>query len=93
MEKQIGRAKEWSPASRGCPFRVGSRYMTTKWVRAFPPDESLPEGEIVVYQGSAYSFYDSLSLYAFVSESGQDRSWSIHDDEPMDLWRGVFVEL
>jgi hypothetical protein len=93
MEKQIGRAEQWSPTWRGSPFRVGGRYVTTKSVRSFPADESLCEGEIVVYQGSGYGRYDSSSIYAFTSESGQERSWWLHDDEPMEQWLSLFAEL
>ena len=93
MEKQIGRAEQWSPTWRGSPFRVGARYMMTKSVRSSLADESLCEGEIVVYQGSGYSRYDSLSIYAFISESGQERSWFLHDDEPMEDWPSLFAEL
>jgi hypothetical protein len=93
MEKQIGRAEQWTPTWRGSSIRVGGRYMTTKSVRSFPADESLCEGEIVVYQGSGYSRYDPSSIYAFISESGPGRSWLLHDDEPIEHWLSLFAEL
>ncbi|MFL5328955.1 MAG: hypothetical protein ACJ8C4_08555 [Gemmataceae bacterium] len=58
-----------------------------------PPEHSLVLGEIVTYQQCGYSHYDSTSIYAFTNEYGVERSWWLHDDEPLEKWRDVFATI
>jgi len=74
----------WTPSWRGSPFRVGARYRTLTAIASIPREESLVAGEEVVYQQSGYSRYDSLSVYSFVNDAGEVRTWCLHDDHPME---------
>ena len=60
--KQIGPAAQLQPTRRGSPFRVGFRYR----VLSSPAQQASPglsPGELLTYQGSGYSRYDSASIY------------------------------
>jgi hypothetical protein len=83
----------WTPAPRGTPFQIGARYRPLKAVATFPPEQSLIAGEVVIYQQSGYSRYDGCSIYAFVNELGEERSWWLSDDASDDSWREVFAQV
>ena len=50
-------------------------------------------GEILYFIGSHYSAYDETSAYGFRAEDGSEVWWSLHDDEPAEKWKGVFLPL
>ena len=83
----------WTPTWRGTPFEIGQRYRVLKAASSLPPEQSLVPGEVVTYQQCGYSRYDSTSIYAFTNEHGVERSWWLHDDEPLENWRGVFAAI
>jgi hypothetical protein len=50
-------------------------------------------GEVVVFGRDYYSHYDGLSVYSFRSQTGEERFWALHDDEPGDKWRTYFERV
>lgn len=83
--------QKWSPTWRGSPFQPGHLYLTLVAVPSLPLDESLISDEILIYEQSGYSRYDNCSVYAFVTNDGQRRTWWLNDETPLKSWRGVFA--
>ena len=54
---------------------------------------SFGEGEIVTFEGSSYSRYDSATIFALKTQSGEAKQFFLHDDDelPTDLFDGVTV--
>jgi hypothetical protein len=73
---------------RGSPFVLGQRY------RVIAPGPSysgeLAVGEVLKYFGAAYGHYDGVSVYVFVTDCDQERTWTLYDDEPLELWSSIF---
>ncbi len=84
--RNIGRAKDWMPTARKHPLVVGRRYRILRPLPFFYPAEATSVDEIVIYQGSGYSWYDSASVFAFVTESGEPREWFLRDFDPIEKW-------
>ncbi len=82
-----------TPTWKGTPFEIGRRYRVLKAASSLPPEQSLAPGEVVTYQQCGYSRYDSTSIFAFTNEEGVERSWWLHDDEPLENLRDVFAAI
>lgn len=55
------------------------------------PMGSFKEGEVVVFEGSSYSCYDSATILSLKTESGEIKQFFLHDDAelPIDLFYNV----
>lgn len=74
--------------SRGSPFALSGRYRV---LRAAPSYKGhLIPGEVLTYHGASYSHYDNLSVYIFITAEGLERTWALHDDEPLEQWSSIF---
>lgn len=73
---------------RGSPFVAGRRYRVLKDAPAY--EGRLSPGEVVKYFGAYVGIYDGVSVYAFTDEHGQERTWVLRDDEPLESWSSVF---
>ena len=73
---------------RGSPFIVGNRYRVISAARSYTG--SLTVGEILSYYGAAVGIYDNISAYVFSTDDGQERTWILCDDEPLELWLTIF---
>ena len=73
---------------RGSPFVQGHRYRVLKEGPSY--DGHLSPGEVLGYFGAYYGIYDGVSVYAFKNDQGQERTWMLRDDEPLESWNRVF---
>jgi len=51
------------------------------------------EGEVLVFQRDGYSRYDNSFVYEFLNATGELKSWYLHEDKPIDLWRDFFEPI
>ena len=73
-------------------FTVGSKYRVSK--DTVTANWSFVAGEEVEFVAAGYSRYDSDWVFTFRSlSSGEQRSWLLHDDEPIALALEVFVAV
>ncbi|TDU31950.1 hypothetical protein DFR24_1334 [Panacagrimonas perspica] len=56
--------------------------------------DNFVEGELLIYESSAYSRYDGIAGYFFkqVDQVGS-RWWDVPDDQPADLWLELFEAM
>ena len=76
---------------RSSPFVRGRRYRVLK--EAPSHDGRLTAGELLEYFGAYVGIYDGVSVYAFTNELGQERTWVVHDDEPLESWSIFFAAV
>lgn len=50
-------------------------------------------GEVLIFTGCAYSTYDETSAYIFRSEDGSEVWWALHDNEPVESRKDIFLKL
>jgi hypothetical protein len=50
-------------------------------------------GEVLTFVRDYYSHYDNLSAYLFRTASGEERYWTLHDDEAENKWRSIFEPI
>lgn len=55
------------------------------------PMESFAAGEIVTFEGSSYSRYDSATILSLRARSGEIKQFFLHDDQ--ELPSGLFKEV
>ncbi|WP_395753179.1 hypothetical protein [Prosthecobacter sp.] len=74
------------------PFQRGHGYRVKKTFAALR--DSFTEGEVLIFQDSAYSRYDSITGY-FFRQTGKEglRVWDVDDDAEDGLWRQFFEEI
>ena len=85
------RFPDFSGTWREVPFIVGQRYRVIRTARSH--DGSLTVGESLKYLGANYGHYDEVSVYVFVTDSGEERTWMLYDDQPLELWSSIFQPL
>lgn len=85
--------QSYRPTWRGSPFQSGKRYRTLKAAPALPAETGLVPGEIIIYEQSSYSRYDSCSIYHFRTDSGEERTWLLPDDARPESWHEVLVPV
>lgn len=71
-------------------FQPGARYRVRTSFKALR--STFVEGEMLVYESSAWSRYDGITGYFFLCEDGGSRSWDVYDDQPSD-WQALFERL
>jgi hypothetical protein len=75
----------------------GSPFLDRHWyrIRANAPsyDGQIEIGEVLKYFGAYYGQYYGETIYAFVNLAGQERTWRVGDDEPIDNWETIFEPL
>lgn len=77
---------------RGSPFAEGQWYRVLRAAPSYPPGDLSP-GEIRKYYGASYSHYDNMSVYVFINANGQERTWALFDDEPVEAWLIIFAAM
>jgi hypothetical protein len=85
IERKPGR----SP--RGSPFVAGNWYRVLSPAPSYPWGNNLSTDELLKYFGASYSHYDSMTVYVFTNAAGQERTWILYDEEPLDEWRTHFA--
>jgi len=76
------------PTWRKDPFIRGAHYRVRK---SFDSALGLFQaGDVLRYEESGYSRYDSSSVFHFRHATGKIEAWEVHDDEPLDLWSEFF---
>lgn len=70
------------PFVRGACYRVRQSHKST--VGHFQI------GDVLRYEESGYSRYDSSSTFHFRDAVGKIQAWEVHDDEPLDRWPEFF---
>ena len=73
---------------RGSPFALGQRYRVIAAARSY--SGSLVVGEVLKYFGASYGIHEEVSVYVFVNDDGQERTWLVYDDDPLEAWSSVF---
>jgi hypothetical protein len=53
----------------------------------------LTAGEVLNYFGAYVGIYHGVSVYAFTNDRGQERTWVLGDDEPLETWSSVFAPV
>jgi len=91
--ENIGRMKGISPTPRDNPLVPGMRYVARNSLSPASESEQLVVGEVVVYEGSCYSWYDEASVFRFVTDSGERRSWYLSDSQPVESWKELLVPV
>jgi hypothetical protein len=81
---------EHSPTGtwRGTPFVRGRRYLVLQEAPSY--SGHLVIGEVLEYFGAYHGIHDSVSVYAFKTDHGQERTWILHDEEPFETSSRVF---
>ncbi len=81
-----------SEPSTEYPFRKGARYKVKHSFKALR--DIFEEGEVLIYQSSAWSRYDGITGY-FFSQPGLERPrmWDIYDDESVEVWKDLFEPI
>ncbi len=78
---------EWS--KRPHLLKPGERYRVTRDV---PPGlSSFSKGELLTFKEAAYSRYDSSYFYSFSNDSGELKSFILHDDKPVEWLTETFA--
>lgn len=75
---------------RKYPFEKGAKYCVRQ---SFGSLDKFSKGEVLVYEGSAYSPYDGMSGFDFRDSDGDLRRWDMHDTEPLDLIQERFEKI
>jgi hypothetical protein len=70
------------------PFIKGQRYRVIK--RAPSWIGRLVVGELLTYEGSVYDSETKHTIFIFQGVQEQ-RTWAIHDDEPLNSWSIYFA--
>ena len=73
------------------PFKKGTNYRVLKDFKSLRTLFS--EGEILKFKESAYSRYDCMTGYIFEDTKGDSWAWDIHDDDELEVWKELFVEV
>ena len=56
--------------------------------------DNFRSGEIMKYEGDAYSRYDCVTGYFFSQpKSKNGRVWDVHDSENLGSWKELFEEI
>jgi len=72
------------------PFKKGVKYRVRQ---SFSSLDEFTKDEVLVYEGSAYSPYDSASGFNFRDNAGELRRWDMHNDEAENLLQERFEEI
>jgi hypothetical protein len=86
IERKPGRT--W----RGSPLFEGQAYRVLVVAPSYPHGDFSP-GEVLKYYGASYSHYDNMSVYVFTNADGQERTWVLFDDQPLESWSSVFAPV
>ncbi len=74
------------------PFVIGKRYRVRKSFEALR--DTFTEGDVLIYDSTAYSRYDGITGYFFVKEgSTKMQWWDIPDYEDLNVWKELFEPL
>ena len=76
---------------RGSPFVRGHRYRVLETAPSYLGQ--LTVDEIIQYIGAYHGIYDGVSVYAFINAQGQERTWLLYNDEPLENWPRIFEAL
>jgi hypothetical protein len=76
---------------RGSPFIRGRRYRVLKEAPSY--EGFLAVGEVLLYFGAYVGIYHGVSVYAFMTDLGQERTWMLCDDEPLETWSSFFAPV
>jgi hypothetical protein len=80
--------RPWRPS----PFVAGRTYRVRIDFKSL--FDTFQSGEVVKYEGDAYSRYDCITGYFFSQPNVPNgRRWDIHDDEDLETWRKLFEEV
>ena len=74
---------------RGSPFVRGRRYRVLKEAPSY--HGHLIVGEELEYFGAYVGIHDGVSVYAFTNGEGQERTWVLGDEQPLESWIEVFA--
>jgi len=70
-------------------FQRGHHYRVRRSFTALR--DAFAEGELLIYESSAYSYYDGITGYFFkLAGHAESRWWDVYDDQPGDLWLELF---
>lgn len=74
------------------PFAVGHSYRVRRDFKA--PHDSFQSGEVLTFVRGAYSAYHGYTGYFFSQPGSVNlRSWDIHDDDDLEVWKSLFEEI
>ncbi|MEW8187596.1 MAG: hypothetical protein AB2794_21605 [Candidatus Thiodiazotropha endolucinida] len=76
---------------RDNPFIEGKKY---KVIKDFHQSQSIfKAGEILIYVNSEYSHYDNSTIFFFKAKGDHPKTWWLHDDEPIEEYKKLFLEI
>jgi hypothetical protein len=76
---------------RECPFRRGAKYRVLKTFT--PMRGAFGTGELLTFDTDTYSRYDGMTGYFFHDTAGIGRVWDVRDEDDIDRWKNIFVEV
>ena len=76
---------------RGSPFARGRRYRVLK--EAPSHQGHLVVSEVLEYFGAYVGIYYGVSIYAFTNAQGQERTWMLDDNQPLEQWSDIFATV
>ena len=77
---------------RKSPFVVGQSYKVLRNFKSL--FDSFQIGEILKYEGDAYSHYHGFTGYFFsLQNNANGRRWDIHDNDNLEIWKELFEEV
>jgi len=76
-------------AERRTTLREGCTFRVLTDARSFPPP-NFKAGEELTLRSIEYSRYDCSHVYTFEGDGGVQKSYWLHDDEPLERLTSVF---
>lgn len=76
-------------AERGTALRTGWTFRVRTDARRFPPPH-FKVGEELTLKSIQYSRYDSAYVYTFQGKDGAQKSFWLHDSEPLERLTSIF---
>lgn len=69
---------------------MGGTYRVLREAQSFPSGPDFKVGEVVRLRHIGYSHYDNSHVYTFETEDGGQKSYWLHDDEPLEQLTSTF---
>jgi hypothetical protein len=76
---------------RDSPLTEGKKYRVLKDFRQ--PQSIFKADEVLKYENAEYSRYDNSTMFFFKAKGGHQKTWWLHDDEPVEKYKDLFVEV
>lgn len=80
------------PISRRAILLVGEIFVVTSDAPSFS-GSPFAAGERVTLQRVDYSYYDGINVYVFEANDGEQKSFELHDNDPIDKLTSIFATL